>query len=328
MATSYEDFSPKFKVGLVQIHPKPLDAEANFSTAVSGIREAASQGASLIVLPEYHLTSWVPDDPQFATIARTAYSYVSKYQQLAKELKVNIVPGTIVTSDPSQRSNGVAVEASASENAALLNISPFISYQGELLGSYTKANLWHPERPHLTSGPASQSSMEAGHARPQPHSVIETPLGPVGLLICWDLGFPEAFRSLVMQGAKIIIIPTFWTAFDMSAEGLAYNKDAETLFLKSTLVARAFENTACVVFCNAGGPKKDGYVGLSSVTMPITGTLPGSFDDGRPGVAVVEVDMKLLDIAENNYKIREDLARDDWHYGYSHSTEESNRGRQ
>lgn len=277
------------------------------------------------MLPEYHLTSWVPDDPQFAVIARTAYSYVAKYQELAKELKVNIVAGTIVTTDPAKESNGTGADSSASP--PLLNIAPFISYNGELLGSYTKANLWHPERPHLTSGPASQSSMAPSQARPQPHSVIETPVGPVGILICWDLGFPEAFRALILQGAKIIIIPTFWTAFDMSAEGLAYNKDAETLFLKSTLVARAFENTACIVFCNAGGPKEEGYVGLSSVTMPITGTLPGSFEDGEPGVRVVEVDMKLLDIAENNYKIREDLKRDDWHYGYSHPEDASVRGR-
>lgn len=265
----------------------------------------------------------MPEDPQFATIARTAYSYVTKYQDLAKELKVNIVPGTIVTTDPSRESNGTDSETTGGDSAQLLNIAPFISYRGELLGSYTKANLWHPERPHLTSGPASQSSMAAGHARPQPHSVIETPLGPVGILICWDLGFPEAFRSLIMQGAKIIIIPTFWTAFDMSAEGLAYNKDAEVLFLKSTLVARAFENTACVIFCNAGGPREEGYVGLSSVTMPIAGTLTGSFEDGEPGVRVVEADLKLLDIAEDNYKIREDLKREDWHYGYSHNTEGS-----
>ena len=277
------------------------------------------------MLPEYHLTSWVPDDPQFAVIARTAYNYVAKYQELAKELKVNIVAGTIVTTDPAKESNGTEADSAASP--PLLNIAPFISYNGELLGSYTKANLWHPERPHLTSGPASQSSMAPSHARPQPHSVIETPVGPVGILICWDLGFPEAFRALILQGAKIIIIPTFWTAFDMSAEGLAYNKDAETLFLKSTLVARAFENTACIVFCNAGGPKEEGYVGLSSVTMPIAGTLSGSFEDGETGVRVVEVDMKLLDIAENNYKIREDLKRDDWHYGYSHPDDTPARGR-
>jgi predicted amidohydrolase len=297
---------------------QPLDPETNFQAAATHIREAASQGASLAVLPEYHLSGWVPHDPGFAKLAVTAYEYVAKYQELAKEHKINIVPGTIVTSDRSQQ-NGASRSTEDSGAPPLHNISPFISYTGEILGSYTKANLWHPERPHLTSGPQSQSSLEAPHERPEPHTVIETPLGPVGILICWDLGFPEAFRSLILQGAKIIIIPTFWTAFDMSAEGLAYNKDAEVLFLKSTLVARAFENTACIVFCNAGGPREEGYVGLSGVTMPIMGTLPNSFEDGELGVRVIETDMKLLDIAEANYKVREDLQREDWHYGYSHA---------
>lgn len=297
---------------------QPLDPETNFKVAAGHIADAAKEGASLAVLPEYHLSGWVPHDKQFAKIASTTYqTYIPKYQELAKKHKINIVPGTIVTADGSKQ-NGNSEPETPSE-PDLLNISPFISYNGEILGSYTKANLWHPERPHLTSGPQSQASLESGHERPELHSVIETPLGLVGILICWDLGFPEAFRSLILQGAKIIIIPTFWTAFDMSEEGLAYNKNAEALFLKSTLVTRAFENTACIIFCNAGGPKEEGYLGLSSVSMPIVGQLPNSFEDAEPGFRVIETDMKLLDIAEANYKIREDLARDDWHYGYSHA---------
>jgi predicted amidohydrolase len=63
------------------------------------------------------------------------------------------------------------------------------------------------------------------------------------MLICWDLAFPEAFRELIANGAKIIIIPTFWTHKDCSEEGLKLNPAAEALFLDSMLTARAFENT-------------------------------------------------------------------------------------
>jgi predicted amidohydrolase len=259
----------------------------------------------------------VPNDPQFAVIARTAYNYVSRYQALARDLKINIVAGTIVTIPTTENSNGAKSEDNSESHPPLLNICPFISYTGEVLGTYTKANLWHPERPHLTSSPQAQAHISPPSTRSPLHTIIETPLGPVGILICWDLGFPEAFRALVKQGAKIIIIPTFWTAFDMSERGLKYNKDAELLFLKSTLVARAFENTCCIIFCNVGGPKEEGYAGLSQVAMPILGTLEGSFEDGTPGMRVVEVDMTVAEVAEENYKIREDLAREDWHYGYS-----------
>lgn len=107
----------------------------------------------------------------------------------------------------------------------------------------------------------------------------------------------------------------------MSEQGLTYNKDAELLFLNSTMVTRAFENTCCIIFCNAGGPKEDGWAGVSQVAMPIVGRLPGSFDDAEPGLRIVEVDMTVLDVAEENYKVREDLKRRDWHYGYSHGDE-------
>ncbi|KIY00551.1 uncharacterized protein Z520_03214 [Fonsecaea multimorphosa CBS 102226] len=329
MATSYESFSQTFKVALIQLHPKPLDLEHNFSAASAYIRDAAAQGASLAVLPEYHLTSWVPEDPQFAVLAQTAYQYVPKYQALARELKINIVPGTIVTTDPKSpppaTSNGTS-SADSKNSPVLLNIAPFISYTGELLGSYTKANLWHPERTVLTSGPASVKSNNQHHLSteegppPQlnPHSIIETPLGPLGIVICWDLAFPEACRALVRQGARLIIIPTFWTRDDLTPEGRAYGPDVDAQFLSSALITRSFENTCAIVFVNVGGPKSEGYAGLSQVVLPLVGKVPGSFEDGEPGMKIVECDMRTVDVAEENYKIREDLKREDWHYGYSH----------
>ena len=261
-------------------------------------------------MPEYHLTNWHPTDDAFAKLAAKAHTYVTRYQALAKDLKINIVPGTIVQTAPKGLSNGVAQEnGEAPAKPVLLNISPCISYTGELLGTYTKKNLWHPERPHLTP---------ADHTVTPPHQVIETPLGPVGILICWDLAFPEAFRALIRDGARIIIIPTFWGAADASDECLKYNKDAEALFLTSTLTSRAFENTVAVIFVNAGGPASENYLGMSRVALPLVGPVKGSFENAEEGMRIVEVDMRTLDVAEENYKVRMDLAREDWHYGYSH----------
>lgn len=277
------------------------------------------------------MSGWTPEDERFAKVAQTAYEYVPRYQELAKELKINIVPGTIVTVDPNSppptASNGTTGDSV--KPPILLNIAPFISYTGELLGSYTKANLWIPERTVLTSGPASVrattksehqhiSTEEGPPPQTNPHAVIETPLGPVGMVICWDLAFPEACRALVRQGARLIIIPTFWTRDDLTPEARAYGPDVDTMFLENALVTRSFENTCAIVFCNVGGPKEEGYAGLSRVVLPLVGKVPGSFDDGEAGMRVVECDMRTVDVAEENYKIREDLKSKDWHYGYSH----------
>lgn len=151
----------------------------------------------------------------------------------------------------------------------------------------------------------------------------------MGMLICWDLAFPEAFRELIAKGAKIIIIPTFWTLSDCSPFGLKLNPRAEALFLQSSVVSRAFENTCAVVFCNAGGSPKakeagreNPYAGLSGVAMPFVGMLGDETkESGEEGMSIVDVDMEVLEEAEKQYKIREDIGREDWHYLYRHSSE-------
>lgn len=136
------------------------------------------------------------------------------------------------------------------------------------------------------------------------------------MLVCWDLAFPEAFRALIADGAQLILIPSFWLVSDLDEVGLALNPDSEKVFLDSVVVARAFENTACVVFCNKGG--------CSQVAMPIQGRLRvlegegGSRELGldEEGVSYVMVDMDVLRIAEENYKVRSDMKGTGWHYGY------------
>ncbi|KAI1810857.1 carbon-nitrogen hydrolase [Poronia punctata] len=283
--------APIYKVALVQLHPKPLSPAKNFEKAATFIRDAAVKGCHLAVLPEYHLTSWVPDEPGFKESCANSQTYLQKYRNLAKELGICIVPGTIL------EINGESLQ----------NVAYFVSSDGQIAGRYQKKNLWHPERRHLVS---------SAH---EPHTAFDTPLGRVGLLICWDMAFPEAFRELIADGAQIICVPTFWSMRDVSDEGYALNPDGEALFLNSTVVSRAYENTCAVVFVNAGGPPKKGentsFAGLSQVGLPHIG---GVGRLGRAeGVSVVDVDMEVLRIAEDNYKVRQDMRTEGWHYAYT-----------
>ncbi|KAF3034847.1 hypothetical protein E8E11_002928 [Didymella keratinophila] len=275
---------------------QPLDLEHNFNKAANFVRSAATQGAELAVLPEYHLTNWLPKDPSFAGLCDQWETYLKKYQDLAKECGICIVPGTIVEGHKGEQK----------EEDRLLNVAYFIGKDGEIVGKYVKKNLWGPEREHLTSSTS------------HPHEVFDTPIGKVGMLICWDLAFPEAFRELIAAGAKIIIIPTFWTLNDCNKEGLARNPASEALFLDSMLTARAFENTCAIVFANAGGPPGKGYAGLSQVTVPFVGPL-AKLGSAAEGMIVVDLDLQTLEDAEANYQIRNDISRSDWHYDYRHS---------
>ena len=111
---------------------QPLALETNYARAASFIESAAKQGAQLAVLPEYHLTSWAPQDPGFNARCGEWQYYLGKYQELARSLNICIVPGTIVErhQDESESSD------------KLLNAAYFIDNVGEILGRYVKTNLW------------------------------------------------------------------------------------------------------------------------------------------------------------------------------------------
>ncbi|KAF2761292.1 carbon-nitrogen hydrolase [Pseudovirgaria hyperparasitica] len=300
--------SPTHRVATIQLHPIPLSPAKNFAKASAFIRSAVAQGAELCVLPEYHLTNWLPADPAFRDACSDWAVWLAKYQALAKELAVCIVPGTIVERHVSGEGTGEGMGADV-----MYNVCYFIGRQGEIVGKYVKKNLWGAiERDHLES---------STHA---PHEVFDTPIGKVGLLICWDLAFPEAFRELIAAGAKTIIIPTFWTLFDCSLEGLKLNPKAEALFLDSMLTARTFENTCAIIFANAGGPPQKGYAGLSQVVIPYVGPI-ARLGSSAEGMAVIDLDLGILEDAEENYKVRADLARQDWHYDYRHTKREKGR---
>lgn len=275
----------------------------------------------------YHLNGFVPEDPEYIrqTEPETYQAYLTGYQDLAKELEICLVPGTIAERHPFPSST--QAQDQSLERKVLYNTTYFISSTGAILSTYRKNNLWHPERPYLTSSGVTGD----------PHSVFDTPIGKVGLLICWDLAFSEAFRELVRAGAEIIVVPTFceclftslplfsiWTnammagtKHDATPAVRSHNPNSERLFLESTLAARTFENTCGVVFANAAGGSSDPddkFLGLSRVVLPVIGTV-GSMEN-EEGVLVVDMDLGLLDVAEECYKVRKDLTSAGWHYGY------------
>ncbi|KAL6365960.1 hypothetical protein LRP88_00543 [Fusarium phalaenopsidis] len=280
--------APVLKIALCQLSPKAASVAENFAIAESFLRSAAVNGCHLAVLPEFHLTAWEPEHPEFFAATRKLKAYLARYQAFARELDINIVPGTICEA---------YLGDSGKED--LRNGAYFLAAgTGEICGSYQKKNLWHPERPHFTPGRALHLAFDTPlrHAGGQPLRA--------GFLICWDLSFPESFRALIHDGADLIIIPAFWsTAGGEDVRGL--NAGAEETFLSSVLTARAFENNAIVAFCNAGG--------LSRVSLPIMRAL-GSVPPGEDKVEVVDVDLNVLRVAEERHKIRKDMQGLDYHY--------------
>ena len=122
----------KYKVALIQTQIEALEVVRNYAKAESYIMQAA-KGAHLAVLPEYHLTGWEPDRPEFKSACSTWKEHLEKYQRLAKELDICIVPGTMI------KECEAAVEGMPK---TFQNIAYFLDNEGKVIGQYQKKNVW------------------------------------------------------------------------------------------------------------------------------------------------------------------------------------------
>ncbi len=266
----------KFKVAVVQFEINQFQPEENLKKAEKFIQEASGK-ADIIIFPEDFLTGPVMKIKEYVDFDR---KYVKHFQNLAKRYSIDIVSGSIIEE----------------ERGGWYNVSYYIDKTGKIRGRYKKVNLWIPERLYLTPG--------------NEVSVFNTKFGKVGLVVCWDLAFPEIFRHMVKIGVKIVFCPSYWSLEDSGAT--KHGKDAEIKFVNSTCITRAFENNIILVYCNSAGYDKllgkysSTKIGQSQITVPFKGVI-NSFNHNKEEMFIQEVDTSILKDAERAYKIRKDL---------------------
>jgi N-carbamoylputrescine amidase len=146
------------------------------------LREAAARGATLAVLPElctisYDFRAREQVEPHAESLDGAS---VTGWAAIAREAGLHVVAGF------PERAGGRLF------NSAVV-IGP-----GGLLGTYRKVHLYHFERGIFAPGDSGFRAWD-------------TPLGRVGVLICYDLRFAEAARILLLRGAQILCLPTTWT---------------------------------------------------------------------------------------------------------------------
>jgi len=269
------------KIALVQFQIDPLSPEANLKKAERFIDEASPEN-DLIVFPEDFLAGPLNGRDEFADYDGR---YVRHFQRLAARYNIDIVPGSIIEGD----------------DAALYNTTYYIDRSGEILGSYRKVNLWLPERSYITPG--------------NKVSVFATRFGKAGLIICWDLMFPEIFRAMVREDVEIVICPSYW-CFEDAGTGLNHDRMSEVKLVNALCVSRAFENEIALIYANAAGRPAnagttDTLIGQSQVTVPFKGAI-ALMDHNREEMLCVQVDTAILGEAEEAYEIRSDLRKGKW----------------
>lgn len=185
------------KIGLIQQANTP-DIEKNKQNLKHKIREVAKQGAQLVVMQELHNSLYFCqiEDPAIFDLAETIPGpSTNEFGELAKELGVVIVLSLFERRAPGLYHNTAVV----------------IEKDGTIAGKYRKM--------HIPDDPAYYEKFyfTPGDLGFKP---IETSLGKLGVLVCWDQWYPEAARLMAMAGADLLIYPTAigWESTDEDEE--------------------------------------------------------------------------------------------------------------
>ncbi len=212
----------RYRVGAVQMASGP-HVEANLEEAGRLIAEAAAAGAQLVVLPENFAIMGYQDTDKLRHAEPDGAGPIQSFLAgQAREHRVLLVGGT------------VPLEGESAERVR--PATPVYGPEGERLGCYDKIHLFD-----VQVGPDEayrESATQQPGAQPL---VLDTPLGRLGVAVCYDLRFPELFRAMAEQGMEILAVPSAFTAVTGEAHW-------------SVLVrARAIENLCYVVAPNQGG---------------------------------------------------------------------------
>jgi predicted amidohydrolase len=233
------------------------DLDANRAAAAAAVEQAASQNASLVILPELCDAGYVFAD---AAEARALASPADDNPTLRQWRALAARSGVVIA--------GGFCEVA--EDGTLYNSAAMVDASGTR-ALYRKAHLWDAENLIFTPGDA-------------PPPVVELPFGKVALMICYDLEFPEWVRLPALAGAALIAAPVNWPAAPVPAgerpsEVVRVQADASVngVFIAVADRCRAERGVSWVGGTVIVGP--DGY--------PLAGPVTG----GRPAVLTAECDL-------------------------------------
>ena len=205
----------KIKIVLAQISSKREDKEENLRRFEQATLKAKQQGADLVVFPELSLTGYVVRDQIYELAETVPGPAIQRMESLAKNTGLHIIFGM--------------PELSEKARATIYNTAVFIGPDG-LIGKYRKMYLpthsVFEEKRHFRSG--------------NQIAVFDTPLGKIGLCICYDIFFPEVARMVRLQGAELIVCISASPAVRRS-------------YFEILTAARAIENTAFLAYVNLVG---------------------------------------------------------------------------
>jgi len=259
------------KISCLQMDVIPSQPEVNFSRAAALIREAMIQQPDVIVLPE----SW---DISFLPRNATTELYENNYQRaireigsLAKENSVNIVAGSV----------------SRYEDGKLYNCCCVFDRSGALIATYDKT--------HLFTHVGEDKRYTRGE------SLCRFRLDGVscGVIICYDVRFPELIRTMCLDGMDVLFLVCQWP-------------QARIGLLQTLCAARAIENQIFVVCCDACGTAGGKVCGGGSAIFGPSGAFLAEAGDTEQ-IITADIEPEQLRALRSSFPVFRDRRTDLYH---------------
>jgi deaminated glutathione amidase len=240
------------------------DFAANLALALQRVDEAAKLGVELIAFPEVFLFIGGKAG-KLANAVTLDGEVVATFRAAAKRHKVWILLGSVH-------------ERIAGRDDKVYNTSVLIDANGELAGSYRKMKLFDVDLPHLTI--KESDTIVPGDVLPP---VIETPIGKVGLTVCFDVRFPDLYQHLRRKGAEVVFVPSNFTA----PTGAAH--------WDVLLRARAVEAQVYIAAPAQQGQHNPKFASFGHTALVDPWGSVTTLAADRPGIVVGEIDLTYLE---------------------------------
>jgi len=249
-----------FNIAGIQMTPIMNDIEANLKRGVNFLNKADGE-ADLIVFPELWTTGYYLSKEAFNCLAepKDGRTITTMQEQAAKHQAAIVCPFVEKT-----------------HNGKIYISAAIIDNCGELRGVVHKSLLWGRE----------QQIFEEGEIK---YPIFNTNVGKIGVLICYEMEFPETSRLLALEGAEIIICPSVWSV-------------AASRRWDIQLPARALDNSVYVFGVNTVG---NNTCGKSKLVSPL-GDILAEASDVREEILIRAVDTEALYWAREEVPYLED----------------------
>jgi predicted amidohydrolase len=243
-------------VAVVQLAPELGDVAGNRRRLLEAVSSAAAAGARVVVLPELATTGYCFTDADEARAVAEPLSgpTVTALHEVAARLDLVVVAGlAVLADDGTLRNSAVLVDADG------------------LRAAYHKVHLWGREPEVFTAGDAAPP-------------VVDTRHGRIGLLVCYDLEFPEWVRRVALDGAELVCAPVNWPDPGRPAG----ERPVEVV----TVQAAAATNRVFVAVADRVGDERGtSWIGGSLVAGPDGYPLALSSLDGRAETLLADCDL-------------------------------------